>query len=180
MTTYNEMQTLKRRLFAMRNGALAENMRRQGAKYRIIFGVNLPQLIEIASETPKSAQLAQALWDNQTTRESMLIAPMLFPQEKFDIEVARKWISTVTTPEVCDIFCHKLLRYMNYALQIVSEIKDSENEMKRYTAIRLLFNLLPGNLDFAYEVAKKEAERKCQLTEQLSRMLIDEIEFLQD
>lgn len=174
------MQTLKRRLFAMRNGALAENMRRQGAKYRIIFGVNLPQLIEIASETPKSVQLAQALWDNQTTRESMLIAPMLYPREKFDIEDARKWIATVPTAEVCDIFCHKLLRYMNYALQIVSEIKDSENEMKRYTAIRLLFNLLPKNLDYAYEVAKNEVGRKSQLTEQLCRMLIDEIEFLRD
>ena len=31
MTEFNEMQTLKRRLFAMRNGAIADNMRRQGA-----------------------------------------------------------------------------------------------------------------------------------------------------
>ena len=180
MTSFNNMQTLKRRFFAMRNGALAENMRRQGAKYKIIFGVNLPQLIEIASETPQSVQLAQALWDNQSTRESMLIAPMLYPREEFGIDVARQWISTIPTAEVCDIFCHKLLRYKGYAVQLISEIEDSDKDMERYTAIRLLFNLLPNNLEYAHKVATKEFNRKCQLTEQLSRMLIEEIEFLQD
>lgn len=49
-TTFNKMQLLKRRFFAMRNGAVADSLRRQGADYRIIFGLNLPQLVDIARE----------------------------------------------------------------------------------------------------------------------------------
>ena len=86
-TEFNDMQKVKRAFFTMRNGALADNMRRQGANYRIIFGVNLPQLIEIARETPHDATLTQALWDNKTTRESMLLAPMIYPIEQFSNDI---------------------------------------------------------------------------------------------
>ena len=62
----------------MRNGAVADYMRRMGAPYKIIFGVNLPHLSEIASETVPSQELARQLWANSSTRESMLLAPMIF------------------------------------------------------------------------------------------------------
>lgn len=64
MAEFNPMQQIKHQFYAMRNGAIADNMRRQGAPYRIIFGVNLPQLNEIARNTAKSAEMAEALWNN--------------------------------------------------------------------------------------------------------------------
>ena len=60
MTQFNKMQEVKHRLYAMRNGAVADYMRRMGAPYKIIFGVNLPHLSEIASETVPSQELASA------------------------------------------------------------------------------------------------------------------------
>ena len=174
------MQTVKRRFFAMRNGAVADNMRRLGANYRIIFGLNLPQIVDIAKDTPNSSELAEALWKNQSTRESMLLAPMIYPREEFVFETACKWVSQVPTTEVADILCHRLLRYMDYAWQLAMVMSKSSVAMERYVAMRLMFNLLPSNVDEIEQIAKEEMKFNEPLTVLLSRQLIDEIEFLKE
>lgn len=180
MSEFNEMQTVKRRFFAMRNGAVADNMRRLGANYRIIFGLNLPQIVEIAKDTPCSSVLAEALWKNQSTRESMLMAPMIYPREEFVFETACIWVSQVPTAEVADVLCHRLLRHMDYAWQLVEILSRSSVAMERYVAIRLMFNLLPSNLDEIEQIAKEELKYNEPLTTLLCRQLIDEIEFLRE
>ena len=78
MTKFNEMQTVKRRFFAMRNGAVADNMRRHGASYRIIFGLNLPQIVEIAAETPHSVDLAESLVTSTVAMERYVALRLMF------------------------------------------------------------------------------------------------------
>ncbi len=64
------MQQIKRRFFAMRNGVVADMLRRAGSPFHIIFGLNLPQIVEIASEIPETQReaMADALWQNRSTR----------------------------------------------------------------------------------------------------------------
>lgn len=180
MTKFNEMQMVKRRFFAMRNGAIADNMRRHGANYRIIFGLNLPQIIEIATETQKSVELAETLWKNQTTRESMLMAPMIYPQEEMTFDVACRWISEVPTPEVADILCHRLLRHKEYAWQLSQTKIKSSSAMERYVALRLMFNLLPNYIDEIDKFVHYELLKNEPMNGLLCRQLIDEIEFLRE
>lgn len=180
MTKFNEMQTVKRRFFAMRNGAVADNMRRHGASYRIIFGLNLPQIVEIASETAHSVELAEALWKNQSTRESMLMAPMIYPQDEFEFETACRWVSEVPTIEVGDVLCHRLLRHKDYAWQLAESMIKSSVTMERYVALRLMFNLLQTHIEEIEVIAKEELKNNEPLTTILCRQLIDEIEFLRE
>ena len=49
---YNQMQIIKRRFFAMRNGIIADTLRKAGLDYRMIFGLNLPQITDIAADLP--------------------------------------------------------------------------------------------------------------------------------
>ncbi|MDE6370251.1 MAG: hypothetical protein K2K92_02035, partial [Duncaniella sp.] len=79
MPEYSPIQTIKRRFFAMRNGVIADTLRKAGLPYRIIFGLNLPQIAEIAEETGADEALARQLWADTGTRESMMLAPMIFP-----------------------------------------------------------------------------------------------------
>ena len=58
MAEYNRMQIIKRRFFAMRNGIIADTLRKAGLDYRMIFGLNLPQVVEIAGEQPHEPALA--------------------------------------------------------------------------------------------------------------------------
>lgn len=171
---YNDMQTVKRHFFAMRNGIIADTLRRAGSPFRIIFGLNLPQIVEIAAETPHTPELAEALWANSSTRESMLLAPMLYPTDGFSKGKALEWIVAVPASEVADILCHRLLRHLPFAKQLSEELieKTDASDMERYTALRLAFNLTSTDPRWANGIAAKGGSHP------LARALADECSFL--
>ena len=70
------------------NGIVSQNMRNLGANYKINFGLTLPLLKKIAEEIPADAQLANALWNDTAVRESMMLAPMLYPADEFNEDEA--------------------------------------------------------------------------------------------
>ena len=74
------------------NGIVSQNMRNLGANYKINFGLTLPLLKKIAEEIPADAQLANALWNDTAVRESMMLAPMLYPADEFNEDEAEKWV----------------------------------------------------------------------------------------
>lgn len=177
MGEFNEMQRVKRRLFAMRNGALADSLRKSGAPYRIIFGVNLPQLVEIAGEFGKNADLAERLWQNTTTRESLLLAPMLYPASEMTIATALRWGRGVTTAEVADVLCLKLLKYLEFADELADKLVESGDDLQRYCGLRLMMNRFPNRLEHIRSMASDELERANPLTASLAKMMIDEVDF---
>lgn len=181
MADFNRMQSLKRRLFAMRNGALGEQMRRSGAPYRIIFGVNLPQLVEIARDYAPDRELAEQLRANVTTRESMLLAPMIYPREELDYATAKAWLMEVATPEVADILCHRLLRHMPWAWELAQEVYDTATTpLQRYAALRLGFNQFPGNINGLKTMAEAEQALAEPMIASLAQLVLGEIEFLME
>lgn len=146
-------------MFAMRNGIITETLRRAGAPFSIIFGLNLPQLVEIADEFGPDRSLAEDLWANVTTRESRLLAPMLMPRDTFTIGDACAWIEGVETDEVADILCHRLLRHLPYALELVDKYKDDADKQRRYTALRLMCNLAPAHRQLANAIGSAELDK---------------------
>ena len=110
----------------------------------------------------------------------MLLAPMIYPVDQFGLDTALAWTASTPTAEVADILCHKLLRRCPFALSLAQELSMSDNDMQRYIAIRLHFNLLPNGIDVAEAMATAELARNCQLTATVSRALLAEIEFLKE
>lgn len=150
---FSLMQRVKRRFFAMRNGDLGRQMEVRGLHYKINFGLNLPQITEIAKEITEEigreypnaeeatlTELADQLWANATTRESLLIAPMLHPKATMSMAKAQRWIAEVPTIEVADILCHKLLRSLPFA-KTLTDTELSDSELATYTRLRLAYNL---------------------------------------
>lgn len=111
---YNAMQAVKRRFFAMRNGILADTLRKAGSPYPIIFGLNVPQLREIADSIGPDTELADRLHANATTRCSRLLAPMLH-QPAIERSKAEQWLRDSLSTEETDLLCHNLLRRQPYA-----------------------------------------------------------------
>lgn len=193
---FNAMQRVKRRLFAMRNGDLAQQMTDLGAKYRINFGLNLPQISEIARDflpggveretLPDDIDMAdfsRRLRDNVSTRESMLIAPMLFPVEQLTEAEALAWARSVANPEIADVLCLKLLRNYVEASRLVEVLIEDELDLSRYVALRLAFNLLQlGKIlpEKLLPIVEKEEKSGCKMTASLCRQLRDEIDFLME
>ncbi len=174
------MQTVKRRFFAMRNGVIAEVLRKAGSPFRIIFGLNLPQIVDIARGIGRDPELGRALWANSTTRESMLLAPMLMEPAEFTRAEARSWAESVGAVEVADILCHRLLRHVPYAAEMGAELADSTDAMQRYLGARLMMNIVGQYPGAAKAVAEKVAAAANPLTDRLAAMLAEEARFYLD
>lgn len=176
------MRDIKSRFFALRNGMIADRLRKAGSPYKIIFGLLIPQIEQVASRYEASAVLAEMLWNNVSTRESRIMATMVFPPEEFTKEKARQWIGEADTEELADQLCFRLVRRLNDAERIAAEWYRKGDDMCRYSALRLLMNLMVlGRLqdqDAAYGMAVAESARDCRMTKAVCRQVADEIEWL--
>lgn len=163
MTTFNEMQQVKRQFFALRNGIIADTIRKAGLGYNIIFGLNIPQLKQIAESIGKNKFLAESLRDNVTTRESLLLAPMIYPAEELTLEDAYEWASDCRTYEVADILCHSLLRHHDQAHDLCHKLTTDTNTMARYAGLRLFLCLNLPLTDSVRSVCETEIHKNSPL-----------------
>ena len=150
MGEYNSRQLIKRRFYAMRNGLLADQLRRAGSPYKIIFGLNVPQLKEIAAEFSGDAELLAFLRADVRCRESRLIAPMLADAAALTAADAASWLASVESVEEADILSHSLLRRHPDAAAIASsvlaDVPAGPLGLRAYAALRLLGHLPSSSL----------------------------------
>lgn len=180
------MQKVKRRFFAMRNGVIADTIRRAGFSYKIIFGLNLPQIAEIAADFAPDPELAASLWADVRCRESRLLAPMILDPEKLDAGSALALATDVNTTEVADILCHRLLRRRpDLAEGLTASLLATGDPLQAYTALRLWLNILaaipPGSPESATLTVRLNSLLPTLPEERLTlpvlRQLRDELEF---
>lgn len=177
--TFGKMQNIKRRFFALRNGDIAAVLRKSGSPYRIIFGLQLPQIVEVASATGTDAEMAERLWANDSTRESRLMAPMVADRTEFSPADAKRWIASLMSVEETDILCHRLLRHLSFAPELVEEFAaDGNDDMRRYLALRLARNLVYTRPELARKVAGEELARNADMTKRLAAETLDEADFV--
>lgn len=180
MTEFNRFQQIKREFFSFRNGLLADTLRRGGSPFKIIFGLNLPQIKEVASHYLPDKELATLLWENISTRESRLIAPMLYPVDEMDKATAVSWINDISTPEVADVAVHSLLKRLPYSKELIPELMASENVWNRYIALRIMWSFLGDDTEMIEELVKKEISYQNSVTLRVAMQLLDEIDFLKE
>ena len=182
MTEFNKLQTVKRHFFAMRNGIIAHTLRKGGSQYKIIFGLNVPQLREIAERIGYDSDLAEQLRRNVTTRESQLIFPMLIDSASVEMNDALQMVSETTSHEAADMLCHGLLRRLPFSFDLAQSLAlEDKSDNERYCSMRLLWHhISSAHTDEVYRIASQEADRNCGLTFRLARQIVDEIEFLRE
>ena len=149
----------KRMLYAMRNGIVADALRKGGCPRINIYGVNLPQLNEIAEEIGSNRDLALQMWEDGSLREFILLATMIYPPEQLEINEAKRLAHSVLWEEEADILCFKLLRKTAYASELAAELCSSDNQLVRYTGLRLWFNIVGQYPSEALAAAREELKR---------------------
>lgn len=112
--TQDKLRDLKQQFHSMMNGPVSQSLREKGIKYRVIYGVEWPRLIEIAHETGKDHDLAQALW-KEDIRECRLLAGLVQPVETFYPEIADIWIESMHYPEEAQYTVLSLFQHLPYA-----------------------------------------------------------------
>lgn len=136
-----ELREVKQQFFALRNGLLADMLRKQcGLTQKMVFGLNLPQLRQIADAAGCDPMLADALWADAEVRESRLLAPMVADPAPRRL----RWLAEVRTVEEADVLCHRLLRRVAGAELEAARALTSPLPLRRYAGLRLLMNLRPA------------------------------------
>lgn len=138
-TTQDIIQKIRMEFYALRNGMIADTLRKGGLEQKYIFGLQLPQIKEIAmrfnQETEEEAfELARDLWSDSDCREARLLACHLMPHSLISKEEATEWASDVRTREEADIIAFRLLRFVPYAAEIADELSATDHTLKKYTA----------------------------------------------
>lgn len=142
-----QLQQIKQEFFALRNGVIVDTLRQAGIEYKVAFGLNVPQLKEMASHLPHDTALADALWADIHTRESRLLAPMVHPVQDMTVAKAKQWLAQAPTTEVVDQVCHSLVRHMPQAWEVAEQ-------MYGYPKLRLLANLIFQDPQRAADMAR--------------------------
>ena len=117
----NNVRLIKADLRAAMNGVASRAIRESGMGYKVVFGVELPRLRQMASDFKEAnaslsqaewRQLAQELWQ-EDIRECKMLAIMLHPQEEFDVDFAHIWVDSLRAEQAelaqllaMDLLCH--------------------------------------------------------------------------
>ena len=175
-TQFSPLQSVKRRFFAMRNGVIADTMRRAGAPYRIVFGLNIPQIKEIAREFSFQANLlSDPLWENVSTRESRLLAVLLKAESGCELNEIESIIASLQPgeTEVADLIVMKLIKGRAFFDQLLERLRCSSRSIDRYIVLRMAYSLVEADetRQRALALAREEIARADAATLSLARQL---------
>ena len=137
---HETIREIKGKLRLFMNGVISQSLREKGLKYRLIFGVELPRLKEIAAGYEPNHELAQALW-KEDIRECKILAAYLQPVESFYPEIADIWVEQIHNSEMADYVCMALFRRLPYASQKAFQWIASGERMPMYIGFRLMTHL---------------------------------------
>lgn len=119
-------KAIKKEFFSLRNGMVADNLKKYFSSDSIIFGLMIPQIKEISERYPKSIELGFKLWEDKKCRESRLLALYLLPKDKIDKDEAKKLFKEVATYEEAELLSFKILRYLDFADNLLKELSEED------------------------------------------------------
>ena len=125
------------------NGVASTGMREAGIGYKLNFGVGIPALKQIASETGKDADLAAALW-KENVRECKILAALVYPEDEFMPDLADLWIEQIEFPDLAEVCSMYLFCRMKGAAEAAFRWIASDNAMARYCGFLTLAHMLRG------------------------------------
>jgi len=120
---------IKKELRAAMNGIVSAKMRAAGMPYKLVFGVELPRLSDIAREFSPDKELAVCLW-NENIRECKILATLLLPHEEMTVEQAEIWTDELTTDEMAQILVMNQLAKRPWAMDVALRWILSDHQMR--------------------------------------------------
>lgn len=127
---------IKHLFFTYRNGAVADTLRRYGSPYKVIFGLDIPRIAEIARRYEPSDELAEALWEDTGVRESRLLATYLFEPTKMTTEKAIRLAREVRTVEEADMLSFRQFKRMTEAADLLAMLEKDPSTSKAAISLR--------------------------------------------
>lgn len=120
-----QIKEIRSKIRLSMNGIVSDTMTKSGILYKKNYGVAIPRIKEIAANYTQNHDLAQRLWMLQI-RETMILATLIEPTEKFTVDLALKWISQFDQIEMVEQSSMNLFCKLPFANKLVVECVNSE------------------------------------------------------
>ena len=130
------IRLIRRLLRTSMNGVVADSMRDKGIEYKMNWGVSLPRIKEIAANYAGRLDLAERLWA-QGARETMIMATLIAPVDKFEEKMAFDWVRDVNNIELAEQLSMNLLSRLPYQSNLSLECVSAENILTKITGFTL-------------------------------------------
>lgn len=140
VTVEQILQKIRTDLRLSMNGVIASSMRSKGINFRMIFGVEIPKLKQIAAGYKPDKILAEALWE-EDVREMKILATMLFPPDELTKEAADRWVTGIVNQEIREQICKNLFQEVDFSDDLVREWARSDDESVSTTGYWLFARL---------------------------------------
>jgi len=135
--TAETVRQIKQSFRLFMNGSASQSMLKKGLKYKINWGIQLPQLREMAAAYGKNHDLAVALW-HEPIRECKIMATMIMPFEDVTSDLAERWMNDIDTTELSEVAAFYLFRHAAVAQSLSLEWLSRGNTMHRLCAYHIL------------------------------------------
>ncbi|MDO4802467.1 MAG: DNA alkylation repair protein [Prevotellaceae bacterium] len=118
------------------DGVAASSMRAKGLHYRVIWGISIMHLKEIAEEVKSQSSnaslcnLAQQLW-KEDCRECKILATLLMPSDAMTEQIVQEWLETLPTQEMSEWLAFNLLRHLPNAKELAQKAINSNNKLQQ-------------------------------------------------
>ncbi len=122
-------------MYVYRNGVVADALRTV-MPYRLIYGLQIPQLSEIARSLPLDIDLALYLWRKRHIREARILATYLFPPREVSLELGLDLARDTLTREESDMLAFRLFKRMPEASALLS-LMEEDPHVDEYTVAAL-------------------------------------------
>lgn len=153
MQTDEKVRKIKRSFRLYMNGEAARSMREKGLAYKLIWGVSLNHLKQMAAEYGHDFDLATALW-KEDIRECKILAMLIMPHQEMTKDLAETWVAEISTVETAELCVFTLFRHLSFAGELAEEWLASDRILIRICAYHLMCSVLTANTHLSDEVVK--------------------------
>lgn len=143
--TIQRLKQIKHLFMSYRNGMVADALIKGGYPFKVIYGLQIPQISSVAGEIGKDDILAEQLW-KENSRESRLLAIYLFSPKKLNLNKSIELASSLKTREEAEILSFRLFRYLDFASELVEALLKTA-EKNNNEIIKHCGNMLSRYLD---------------------------------
>lgn len=137
------IQDIKKEFLIYKNGIVADSLRKIYPPGKVIFGLTVPQFLEIARKYPKDKELALSLWKDNTSREARLFSLYILPPSQLKEDEVIEMINGVESSEQAEFLAFKILRNLPFARELYEQIckKEYSNPNVNYCIVMFGKNL---------------------------------------
>ncbi len=121
-----QIKEIRAKIRLSMNGIVSDQMTQNGIIYKKNYGVDIPRIKEISKSYASNHDLAQRLW-NLKIRETMIMATLLEPIDKFTEEIALEWAESFNQIEIVEQTGMNLFSKLPYATSLSLKWIHSDN-----------------------------------------------------